>query len=201
MTSKLPVRALHERQCDGDPPPREDGVGGGIGMEPGGAGLRLSPHDFILLLLRLPMVRDERVVDGDLERTLREQAGCLLGEQSVRPLEQRPHGKAAEAVSDHALARSAFVLLAYPARGCLPRRGEREHARHVLRGVLALEPPAQEPQNPEHGHLDDLLGGDPFPGAMIICPTSTCSFGALRGSAIPSLRHRFHKHWHGRDGS
>lgn len=34
---ELPVRTPDERQCDCHPSPREDGVGGRIGVEPGGA--------------------------------------------------------------------------------------------------------------------------------------------------------------------
>jgi len=186
---ELPVRTPDERQRDGDPSAREDGVGGRVCVEPCGARLRLPPDGLVLLPLRFPVIRDERVVDGDPERAVREQAGRLLREKPVRPLAQGLHREVAKPVSDDAFRGGEFVLLADPARGCLPGRGEREDARHITVGVLSVEPLTQEPLDPEHGHLDDLLGGDPFPGAMVICPASTCSFGALRGSAIPSLAH------------
>jgi len=186
--AQLAVRTLDERQRDRHPPSGEDGVRGRVGVEPGGAGLRLPSHNLVFVLPWLPVVRDERVVDGDLQRASGEQARRLLREQPVRPLEERLKREAAEAVSDDALGRGELVLLAYPAGGCLPRRGQREHAGHVARRVLAMEPPAQQPRDPEHRRLGDPLRRDPS-RAMVICPASACSPGALPGSVIPSSSH------------
>ena len=186
------ICAPDEREGDGDPPSREDGVGGRIRVEPCGSTLGLSSDDFVLAPSRLSVVRDEGVVDGYLERASWEQTGCLLREQPVRPLEKRPQREVTEAVAHRALARSALVLLAYPAGGGFSGCCQREHAGDVLGRVLAVESLAQESEDPEHGYLDDLLGRDPSPGvieAMVICPASACSFGAPPGSAIPSLAH------------
>ncbi|MEW5748728.1 MAG: hypothetical protein AB1793_08120 [Candidatus Thermoplasmatota archaeon] len=53
-----------------------------------------------------------------------------------------------------------------------------------------MEPPAKRLWDSEHGYLDDLLSGDSLPAvpeAIVICYTSSCAFGAIQGSAIPSL--------------
>jgi hypothetical protein len=51
-----------------------------------------------------------------------------------------------------------------------------------------LEPPAQEPQDPEHSRLDDLLCGDASSGgleAMPICPACAWS---LKNSSIIGMK-------------
>ena len=140
---QLAVRAPHERKGDGHPPSRDDRVGGGIGMEPGRSMLRLAPHDLVVSLQRLPMVRDEGVVDGYLEGALRERTGRLLRKESVSPLQQGLQREAAEMVSHDALDRGVLVLLAYPAGRYLPGGCQGEYAGDVLRGVLPLEASAE----------------------------------------------------------
>ena len=198
------ICAPHEREGDGDSPSREDGIRRRVCVEPCGSTFGRSSHDFVLALPRLSVVRDESVVDSYLERASWEQAASLLREQPVRPLEKRLEREVTEAVAHYAFGRSTLVLLAYPAGGGFSGCRQSEHAGDVIGGVFAMESPAEEPKDPEHRRLCDLLRGDPSPGvprARVICPTSTCSLGALRGSAIPSLRHVLHKHWHRWDGS
>lgn len=152
----------------------------------------MRSSDLVFRFPGSPVVRDEGVVDSYLERAFGQQAGYLFGEQPVRLLEKRLQRKMPETVSHRALARGPLVLLAYPVGGGPSGGSQCEHAGYVVRRIHTAGSLAKQTEDPEHRCLDDFLGSDPCPRvltARVVCPTSTCSLGALRGSVIPSTVH------------